>query len=197
MNVILQIITSYGMDIVLCAVLTFSLTGIIKMPLKSLAEKSTNSKKYTRFLTFLPVILGFGIVSLYTYFERKMIIFDELFFTRWLSSVSVSLAFYAFWEKFVPSKKKILQEEEIAANKALVQEVEAFLLKKTDQTSEAGDDGQNAKIPLEDSREKQINNESEENKDNLPMSSVSNFQPSVKEKIVLRGGIHASTSEDK
>lgn len=42
-----------------------------------------------------------------------------------LASVSLSLAIYAFWEKFVPSEKKILTEAEIKANKAAVEELKS------------------------------------------------------------------------
>jgi hypothetical protein len=46
---------------------------------------------------------------------------------KWLSAVSLSLAIYAFWEKFVPSEKKFLTETEIQANKEAVEKIKESL----------------------------------------------------------------------
>ncbi len=188
MNEILHTVTSYGMDIALCAFLTFILTGIVKMPLKALAEKSSNSKKYTRFITFLPVVLGFGVAAAYTYLENSMLAFDELFFTRWLSAVSVSLALYAFWEKFIPSKKKILEAEEIAANKAFVDEVQSFLLKK-DAERNAAAAGSETTTDNEHAAE-------EAEPEITPETDGDAAQAPARKKIVLRGGSHAAPAEE-
>ena len=187
MSEILHAVTSYGMDIVACAFLTFILTGIVKMPLKALAEKSSDSKKYTRFITFLPVILGLGVAAAYTYLENGALAYDKPFFTRWLSAVSVSLAFYAFWEKFIPSKKKILETEEIAANKALVEEVRSLLLKEdVEQIAVTGSQDQTDDEQADETVETVV----------MPETYVDAAQPNVRKKIILRGGDHASSSEE-
>lgn len=186
MSKILQSVTLYGMDILLCALLTFVLTGVVKTPLKALASRSTNYRKYTRFLTFLPIAVGFGVSVAYTYFENLEIVFDDLFFTRWLSSVSCSLAFYAFWEKFVPSKKKILEEEEIAANKAFVKRVEEFLITKGNEgevdtnVSETGNSFLEHAAPAHQE----------------PVLVEDGNASAMRKKIVLHGGEHAVIKEE-
>ena len=130
MEQILEFITQYGLENVLCAVVITMLTGIIKVPLKKIASKAEDSKKYTKYITFLPVILGFGAMTLYTYLTAGKIEYNQQFFVSWLSSVSVSLAIYAFWEKFIPSKNKILSEAEINDNKAIVSCLQKLLISK-------------------------------------------------------------------
>lgn len=133
--IFLQFLSEHGLDTLLIALVTVILTGLIKMPIKKLASKSVNSKKITRFITFLPIFIGFGLTVLLTYILERRVVFDETFFAQWLSSVSVSLAIYAFWEKFVPSEKKILSEAEIKANQELIDEIKNKLV-ETDSTSE-------------------------------------------------------------
>ena len=99
---ILELIENYGFNSVLLAVILFVLTGLIKKPLKMLAGKTADSAKYTRFITFLPLILGFGITALYEYLVSKAISIDGGFVRLWITSSSLSLAIYAFAEKFIP-----------------------------------------------------------------------------------------------
>ncbi len=126
--IILQFLSEHGLDTLLIALVTVILTGLLKMPIKKLASKSAKCKKITRFITFMPLFIGFGLTVLMSYLINSIVTFDETFFAQWLSSVSLSLAIYAFWEKFVPSEKKILSEAEINANKAVVEELRNTLL---------------------------------------------------------------------
>lgn len=114
---IIQLITDYGADTIVIALCTVMFTGLFKIPIKKLAEKAKNSKKITRFVTFLPVIIGFGFTVLSVYLLTKQVSFNKDFYAQWLMSVSLSLAIYAFGEKFIPSEKKILTEVEIESNK--------------------------------------------------------------------------------
>lgn len=120
---IIQMMTDYGIDTLVIALCTVVFTGLFKIPIKKLAEKTKNSKKITRFITFLPIVFGFGLTVLCAYLLTKRIVFNKSFYVQWLSSVSLSLAIYAFWEKFVPSEKKILSEAEIEANREVVEEL--------------------------------------------------------------------------
>ena len=107
MNItISELIQNYGFDSVLIAATVCILTGLIKMPIKSLASKTKNSKKYTKYITFLPLFLGFGVTVLYEYILTKKVLFTVDFMTLWLTSSSLSLAIYAFIEKFIPNKKE-------------------------------------------------------------------------------------------
>ncbi len=127
-----EFMMQYGIDTLIISLLNLILTGLIKMPVKRLAEKSENSKKITKFITFLPVILGFGLTALLSFAFNARVDFDRRFYTQWLSSVSLSLSVYAFWEKFVPSEKKILSEAEIRENKALVDKLTNNLAENSD-----------------------------------------------------------------
>lgn len=125
---IIQLMADYGVDTLVIALCTVVFTGLFKIPIKKLAAKTKNSKKITRFVTFLPIFFGFGLTALSTYLLTKQVNFNKAFYVQWLSSVSLSLAIYAFWEKFVPSEKKILSEVQIAANKAAVEELKNKLV---------------------------------------------------------------------
>lgn len=116
----IQLIEEYGLDTLAIALCTVVLTGIFKIPLKKLAEKTGLGKKITKFITFLPVFSGFGLSVLSKFMLTKQVSFNTDFYMQWLSAVSLSLAIYAFWEKFVPSEKKILSESEINRNKAVI-----------------------------------------------------------------------------
>lgn len=179
MEHITQIITQYGLDTTLCAVLTTVLVGVLKMPIKKLVLKCGGGSHITRYITFLPFLIGFGLVTLYTYFDCKAILFNRLFFTRWLGSVSASLAIYAFWEKFIPSKKKILTEAEISANRTVLQEIQSFINHttnaKTDFLSEHASEEKNTSDAAE----------------NIDAGSDMLNRQAVPKKIVLRGGNHA------
>lgn len=126
MNII-QLIMDYGLDTFFIALCTVVLTGLFKIPIKKLADKAKNSKKITKFITFLPILFGFGLTVLCTYLLTKQVDFNKDFYVQWLSSVSLSLAIYAILEKFIPSKRKILSEAEIAANQALIEELKGKL----------------------------------------------------------------------
>ena len=105
---IMELVQDYGLDSVLIAAAVCILTGLIKMPIKSLAAKTKDPSKYTKYITFLPLLLGFGVTVLYEYIMTHSVVFTGEFITLWLTSSSLSLAIYAFIEKFIPSRKKIM-----------------------------------------------------------------------------------------
>lgn len=120
---LLEAITKYGLNTLIIAVAINILTALIKVPIKALANKSKEGKGITRYITFLPVIIGFGLTVLYSFILFKKLILDGNFVTLWLSSSSLSLAIYAFKEKFFPSKKKILEKFEIEQNIDLIDKI--------------------------------------------------------------------------
>ena len=109
MEQILEMITTYGLETVAIALIINVLTGFVKMPIKSLANKLKDYTKVTRFIVFLPVGFGFFIVTL------------------WLTSSSLSLTFYAIFEKLFPSKKKIFNESEIKASEKILTDIKQIL----------------------------------------------------------------------
>ncbi len=127
MDKLIALLSDDGGITAIAALATVILTGIIKLPLKKLAEKFTCAKKITRFIVFLPLVTGFGMTTLINFLLTGQSHFDAQFFMKWLSAVSLSLAIYAFWEKFVPSEKKFLTETEIQANKEAVEKIKENL----------------------------------------------------------------------
>ena len=133
MEQILEMITTYGLETVLIALLVNVLTGLVKMPIKSLANKLNDYTKVTRFIVFLPIGFGFLLSFLYVKFIIGAFNFDRAFITMWLTSSSLSLTFYAIFEKLFPSKKKALSDCEIKTSETILknirQLVEQFLPK--------------------------------------------------------------------
>ena len=135
---ITELVQNYGLDSVLIAVAVCILTGLIKLPIKRLAAKAKDSSKYTKYITFLPLILGFGATALYEYIMTRSVSFAGEFITLWLTSSSLSLAIYAFIEKFIPSKKKILSAEEIRQNEEMLDSLKSILT--ADKSSEEAEE---------------------------------------------------------
>lgn len=197
MEEVMELITTYGVDTVLIAVVTTVLTGIVKMPIKSLAKRSVNSHAITRFITFLPVIFGLGVTALAMWLIDGTIDFQhEAFYIQWLSAVSISLAIYAFWEKFVPSKSKILSEAEISANEELIEKIEA-LVKITDETEKAGTKPELSVVGSKlEAVTGQIAVAAESATDDIvgKAEGVGDAEKTTA-RIVLRGGNHAETAK--
>ena len=63
----LLLLEYYGIDVLILGVIVSAITGIVKLPLKAWAQKSINPEKWTRFIVFLPIVLGFGLIALKTY----------------------------------------------------------------------------------------------------------------------------------
>lgn len=134
-----ELVQNYGLDSVLIAAAVCILTGLIKLPIKRLAAKTKDSSKYTKYITFLPLLLGFGATALYEYIMTRSVSFAGEFITLWLTSSSLSLAIYAFIEKFIPSKKKILSAEEIRQNEEMLDSIKSVLTAEGVVLSEASE----------------------------------------------------------
>ncbi len=119
----LAFMSTYGITTVILAVLINTLTGLTKLPVKALANKLKDSTRITRFLVFMPIIYGFVLTVTYSAILNRTVIFDGGFYRLWLSSGSLSLTFYAVFEKLFPSKKKVLTADELDANKQLIEEI--------------------------------------------------------------------------
>jgi len=122
-----ELLSKYGIDTLIIALLTVVATGLVKLPLKWLAEKFKSGKKITRFITFLPLFTGFGATVLVNLLLKHELFFGQALYVQWLTSVSLSLAIYAFWEKFVPSEKKILSAAALEENREAVERLKQLL----------------------------------------------------------------------
>lgn len=172
---IMQLVQDYGLNSVLIAAVICILTGLIKMPIKNLASKAKDSAKYTKYITFLPLILGFGVTVLYEYFMTKTFCFTAEFITLWLTSSSLSLAIYAFIEKFIPSKKKILSSEELKQNQEMIDQLKECLLPSTQEEA----------MGMSTTMEEQP-----ETVESAELPSVQAETDAVQNKIILRGRNH-------
>ncbi len=137
MEEILAVIGDYKLSAVIIAVLINVVTGAVKLPIKRAAQKMENGKKLTRFITFLPVVLGFGLTAAYEAAFCGGVKIDGDFVSLWLGASSLSLAVYAFIEKFFPAGKKPLSEEEVRENAALIERLEEKLAPPAEEKAEA------------------------------------------------------------
>lgn len=172
---ITQLVQEYGLNSILIAVAVCVLTGLIKMPIKSIASKAKDSSKYTRYITFLPLILGFGVTVLYEFLLTKTVCFTADFITLWLTSSSLSLAIYAFIEKFIPSKKKILSNEEVKQNQEVIDQLKEYLLPSTqEETTEMSTTTEERPEAVESAKQPSLQADTD----------------TVQNKIILRGRNH-------
>ena len=158
---IIEIITTYGMEAVILAILINILTGFIKLPIKQMASKLVDSSKVTRFIVFLPILLGFGITVLYYYIFNDVILIDNEFITLWIASTSLSLTFYAIFEKIFPSKKKIEEVTEIETTEKILNTINEFFQQLTTNTSKLSVENKNKKIVLRGGKGAQSETEDE------------------------------------
>lgn len=144
---IVDLLSEYSIDVVIIAVVVFVLTGIVKIPIKLLAQKIEDSTSLTRFITFLPVILSFGILVCYQNFIIGAFAFDGEFVISWMTSSSASLAIYAFAEKFLLNSNVTLEltEAEFAEIK---QRIQSLILEEESVTEEVigGEDATEEKL---------------------------------------------------
>lgn len=109
----IDFVLEYGLEPVILALAINIVTGLVKLPLKALARKSHDSAAYTRFLVFLPILTGLCLTTLYFMILNRRVEINNRFVSLWLSSASLSLSFYAVFEKLIPSKNKIVKDEEL------------------------------------------------------------------------------------
>lgn len=103
---VIELIAEYGFETVCIAFAINLLTAVIKLPVKKIAAKRENGANITRFIVFLPVVLGLALTLLYGKFIAENFTFGKEFVTLWLTSSSLSLTFYAVFEKLTPPKNK-------------------------------------------------------------------------------------------
>lgn len=187
---ITQMVQEYGLNSILIAVVVCIFTGIIKIPIKRLASKAEDSSKYTKYITFLPLFLGFGVTVLYEYLVTKTFSFTAEFITLWLTSSSLSLAIYAFIEKFIPSKKKILSSEEIKQNQEMINQLKERLLPNTQEDATETMSGTSTETETKTTEETTTTEEQPKTFENTEQMSQQAANNPVQNKIILRGRNH-------
>lgn len=117
----------YGLDTLLIAAIIVVFTGVVKIPVKRLAQKTESGKKITKFITLIPIVSGFGITALVSFVLTHEVKLGQAYIRQWLAAVSLSLAIYAFWEKFAPSKKAALSGKELEESKSILDRIKSVL----------------------------------------------------------------------
>lgn len=123
MEELIEAVAKYGLDTVLLAVLVNLCTTLCKIPIKALARRAKNSANITRFIVFLPIVLGFVLTVCYCQWIARVGPFGGNFVRLWLSASSLSLTFYAVFEKLLPVPCDSATEREIAASQAVIDTV--------------------------------------------------------------------------
>ena len=160
-DLIIELITVYGFETVLIALVINILTGIIKMPIKKLARKLEDSSNVTRFIVLLPILLGFGITCLYFYLFKQGILFNRTFLTLFCTSTSLSLTFYAIFEKLFPSKSKIEEKAEINASEKILKFITDILDSVTVKSEKNEETSNSSKLVLRGKCNAKVKNEEE------------------------------------
>ncbi len=123
-----MLIESFGLKTVTFALVIFILTAIIKIPIKMLAKSLPDYTVVTRFIVFIPIIVGFLLIFSYRIFVTKDYVFDKAFVVQWTTSTTMSLSMYAIYEKIFPSATKTEEKTELITTKNILDEIESFFI---------------------------------------------------------------------
>ncbi len=170
----IDFVLEYGLEPVILALAINIVTGLVKLPLKALARKSRDSAAYTRFLVFLPILTGLCLTALYFMILNRRVKINDRFVSLWLSSASLSLSFYAVFEKLIPSKNKIVKDEDLKRCKQILSEI--LKVTKDGEKSEKDIDDVGCSVDAD-------NFSAYDRKENIEHK-----------RIILRGNIDASTN---
>ena len=108
---IVDLILEYGLETIILALIINILTTIIKIPIKKYAKRLSDSKKVTRFIVFIPILIGFIITLLYSYLCNNEFLVNKEVLKMYTTSTSLSLSFYAVYEKLIYKKTKNVEVE--------------------------------------------------------------------------------------
>ena len=124
---VLNIIANYGLETVCIALAVNLCTAVIKLPVKALAHKLKDGSRITRFIVFLPVLLGLTFTVIYSKYIAHTPVFDKSFTTLWLTSSSLSLTFYAIFEKQKKKKNQTALPAETEESRELIEDIRAAM----------------------------------------------------------------------
>lgn len=155
-EIIIELIIKYGLEIVLIAITINLLTTIIKYPIKLLAKKTNDSSKITRFIVFIPILIGYVICYLYVKYTTNNFVFNNEFTRLWLTTSGLSITFYAVFEKLIFSKKKVLTNDDLNLVKESLNNLEKILKEITPSINE---DKQINKLILRGKKNEKITSE--------------------------------------
>ncbi|MDR1159490.1 MAG: hypothetical protein LBK69_02585 [Syntrophomonadaceae bacterium] len=104
-EVILEILSAYGLEVIVIALIINVLTNLLKKPIKAYTRRS--GRNLNKYISFIPIVMGFTGASLYYGFTKGWAVLraDEVV-SLGVSSASLSLAMFAIIEKFMPEKKQ-------------------------------------------------------------------------------------------
>lgn len=159
----------------------------LSKPIKAGAKKLADGTKLTRYLVFLPVFIGFMLTLAYAKVVYGSMDVNRKFVTLWVSASSLSLTFYAFWEKLFPTKDKILKDYEIEANKKLLEELKALAGITDSENVEEKESGDTMSEPIEEAETVEATETTETagmNKEKIILRGRKNEEAEIKEECV-------------
>ncbi len=137
---IIRLLAEYKVESIFLALLINVLTGLVKKPIKHFAKKKQSHERITRFIVLLPLLIGFIVDLSYSFLSKEYIIVDSVFINFYIKTTSLSLSFYAIYEKLFSLKvnkkcgvdisKQILLELDKCFNSVSLDEKAKSLLEK-------------------------------------------------------------------
>ncbi len=76
---LMELIGKYGLEALMMGLSINVLTGILKLPLKAWAKKLTDGSKATRYIVFLPIVIGFALTAAYIKLRTGHMALDKAF----------------------------------------------------------------------------------------------------------------------
>lgn len=99
------------LEILILAVLTICITAIIKIPIKRYAQKKPLPKKFTRYISLIPFVVGGTLSLLWLFWKNGYVDFEDEFFNVWYGTSGLSIALYSCFSDFRDSNKITFQDK--------------------------------------------------------------------------------------
>ena len=120
MEELIEFFSRGGVLSIVLAILIVILTALIKIPIKKMAERQALPAKVTRYIPFIPVVLGGIFSALITWFKTGAL--GEQYYELWLCSTGASIALYSIFVNFRDSGKlefsDLLKQQDVSMNDA-------------------------------------------------------------------------------
>lgn len=110
MKELMNIISHYGVDVCILALIINLSTGITKTPIKWISKKIGLGNSINKYITLLPLFFGFIYAGLYQLYSTASFLNEKTLLLA-TTSASLSLAIYAILEKFFQKTVKTVQQD--------------------------------------------------------------------------------------
>jgi hypothetical protein len=149
-EVVIEILTAYGLEVIVIALVINILTNLLKQPVKAYSKRSGHN--LNKYISLIPVVLGLIGAALYYGFSKGWVSVraDEIASLA-VSSASLSLAMFAIVEKFLPKKKdgETAELPEASADAALLTDAAEWIRKAAELLKVKSNTGTTAEAALD------------------------------------------------